>query len=446
MSRPLKIAVFTERFPVVSETFILRQITGLIELGHSVDIYADSAPDASLPIHPEIAKYQLDERTTYMDMPPEVAPWEMPVWPMTGRTWLPGSKTSIHNIRRIARALPKFFRSLLSAPGLTIQALKPSEYSYHARSLSTLYRLAKLCSQRKDYDILHAHFGPVGNRFRFARQLWKVPLIVSFHGYDFSAVPQREGIGTYSKLFATADAITINSEFTRAQVAKLGCPEAKFHKIPVGLNPGEFAFQERTVRSGESIRILTLARLVAKKGHEFSLRAFARAREKHPQLEYDIVGDGPLRSDLEKLAHQLGIEAHVHFHGAAGSNDVRRHFAQSHLFMLASVTRNGDQEGQGLVLQEAQAAGLPILATTHGPFPEGVLVDKSAFLVPEGDVNALAERLGYLVEHPETWPEMGRQGRGFVEEHFDIRDLNRRLVEVYEKLATSPLEFARKAS
>ena len=63
--------------------------------------------------------------------------------------------------------------------------------------------------------MLHAHFGPVGNRFRFAKKLWHAPLLVSFHGHDFSAVPLREGPRVYAKLFETADGITVNSEFTR---------------------------------------------------------------------------------------------------------------------------------------------------------------------------------------------------------------------------------------
>ena len=78
-------AMFVGSFPVVSETFIVRQITGLIDLGHEVDIYADTQAEAGAPIHAEIAKYRLPERTTFMEMPPETAPYEMPVWPFTGR-------------------------------------------------------------------------------------------------------------------------------------------------------------------------------------------------------------------------------------------------------------------------------------------------------------------------------------------------------------------------
>ena len=101
--------------------------------------------------------------------------------------------------------------------------------------------------------------------------------------------------------------------------------------------------------------------------------------------------------------------------------------------MLASVSVEGDQEGQGLVLQEAQAAGLPVIATQHGALPEGILPDQSGLLVPEGEVDKLAERLNFLVEHPDIWPMMGRAGRRFVEEHFDIRKLNLRLERLYSE-------------
>ncbi len=83
------------------------------------------------------------------------------------------------------------------------------------------------------------------------------------------------------------------------------------------------------------------------------------------------------------------------------------------------------------MLQEAQAAGLPVLATNHGALPEGLLADESGFLVPERNVDALAERLDYLVRRPELWPAMGRAGRKYVETHYDIRRLNSQLVQLY---------------
>src|SRR5262245_29471928 len=200
MSDPLRIAMFVGTFPVVSETFILRQITGLLEMGHEVDIYADTRGDTSGPLHVEIASHRLFERTTFMDMPPEAAPWELPVWPVTGRTWTPGVARPVPNSLRLARALPRLLGSLTRQPGLTARVLRRAEYGFQADSLSALHRLSTLARLPRRYDVLHAHFGPVGNSFRFARELWDAPLIVSFHGYDFCTLPRQQGSGMYAKL------------------------------------------------------------------------------------------------------------------------------------------------------------------------------------------------------------------------------------------------------
>src|SRR5262245_40971270 len=103
MSRPLRIAMFVGTFPVVSETFILRQITGLLDLGHEVDIYADTRGDDRASANPEVARYRLVDRAIFMDLSPETVPWDMPVRPLLGRTWLPGAATPVHNLTRVAR-------------------------------------------------------------------------------------------------------------------------------------------------------------------------------------------------------------------------------------------------------------------------------------------------------------------------------------------------------
>ncbi|HKS36977.1 MAG TPA: glycosyltransferase [Verrucomicrobiae bacterium] len=433
MNPPLRIAMFVGSFPVVSETFIVRQIAGLLDLGHDVDIYADTRGEADSPIQPEVTKYRLLERTTFMKMPPETAPWEMPVWPVTGRTWPPGATGSIHNSIRVLRALSRLFQCLTTAPRLTFQALNPGEYRYQAASLSALYRLAALSRIRKRYDVLHAHFGPVGNSFRFARDLWRAPLIVSFHGYDFCTAPRQEGSDMYHGLFATADTITVNSEYTRKRVSQLGCPSTRLHKIPVGLDPAVFTFHERHRKPEEPVRILVVGRLVAIKGHEYCIRAVAKLRDRHPGVRLEIVGDGPLRKTLEELAAKLDLQQIVTFSGACDGVTLNRLMAESHLFVLPSVSIEGDQEGQGLVLQEAQACGLPVIATDSGGLPEGILPGQTGFLVPERDADALAERLAYFIEHPEILPIMGRKGRDWVEECYDIGKLNRQLVELYAR-------------
>ena len=121
--------------------------------------------------------------------------------------------------------------------------------------------------------------------------------------------------------------------------------------------------------------------------------------------------------------------------GALEQDEYLKIYQEARIFVLPSVTASkGDEEGTPVVLMEAQATGLPVISTFHSGIPEVVIHGKSGFLVPEKDVDALAERLEYLIEHPEIWPEMGKEGRKFVEKKYDIKKLNQQLVEIYQDL------------
>ena len=110
-------------------------------------------------------------------------------------------------------------------------------------------------------------------------------------------------------------------------------------------------------------------------------------------------------------------------------------YYNAHIFILASVTAaNGDQEGQGLVLQEAQATGLPVLSTIHNGIPDGVLDGTSGFLVAEKDVDALAAKLNYLIENPRSRIEMGKAGRKFIENYYDNKKITEQLIKLYQQI------------
>ena len=430
MKAPLRIGIFVGAFPVASETFILRQITGLLDLGHDVHIFANARGDAEV-VHETVKQYGLMERTTFVEGPAESIIWEMPIRPLRGETWPPGSDKPILNVTRLADAFPVLQTCAAKFNRLTRHVLNKSEYGYRAQSLSGGYRLATLLSSNRKFDVLHAHFGPVANAFRFARELFQAPLVVSFHGYDFCTVPRKEGRDVYHRLWPSADAVLANSKYTSGQLVELGCPESKLQLLPVGLNPSEFQFGERMLRSGETIRLLTVARLVEIKGHEFALRALAKVREACPEVRYDLVGDGPLRSKLESLIRELGLSEVVTLHGNRSEREVQEFFARAHVLLLTSVNVNGDEEGQGLVLQEAQACGLPVVATQHGAFPEGIAPANASWLVSERNVEALANKLREMFASHQSWPAIGRAGREYVERRYDIRELNSQLVEIY---------------
>jgi len=406
----MKIAFILGLFPTLSETFILNQITGLLDLGHEVDIFAHYNPHMGR-IHPDVEAYRLMERTHYFSIP-------------------------TNKVKRVLKALGLVVANFYEAPTNLLQVLNVFKYGRYALSLRLLYALVPFLGKEQEYDIVHCHFGPNGKIGVLLRDLAvQGKIVVTFHGYDISSYVRSQGNTVYDYLFRKADLFTVNTDFVQRRIIELGCDPGKIVKLPAGLPIEKFSFKKKESRPEGCVKVVTVARLIEKKGLEYSIKATAKVMKKHPNVEYNIAGNGPLKGQLECLISELGVEEHIKLLGWQDQHQIGRLYQESHIFVLASVTaRNGDQEGQGLVLQEAQAMGLPVVSTLHNGIPEGVLDGQSGFLVPERDADALAERLEYLIEHPDLWPDMGWAGRKFVEEHYDIKKLNRRLVEIYEAL------------
>lgn len=408
----MRIAMLTPTFPTLSETFIVHQITALLARGHDVHVYSEFRPPTHAPVQSTPRDSALFERTTYV-APPS---------PRSTR-WLPGGAVALAS-------------DLAARPRLTLTVLNPRQYGRYAWDLTGLHRLRALRAAGHTYDMIHAHFGPIGDRYRFARQLWHAPLVVTFHGFDYCVWPREHGRHCYDRLFAVADAVTVNSDNTARRVAGLGCSTSKITKVPASWDLEGFPLVEHFLGAGDPMRILTVARLVEIKGVEHVIRAMAQVldRVKDREVRYDIVGEGPLRQRLESLIDELRLRDVVTLHGAAPIEAVQAFMAAAHVFVHASVTTaEGDEEGQGVVLVEAQASGLPVVATQHGPFPEVIAPDVSGFLVPERDPDALADRIVTLIQRPELRQRMGVAGRQHVENLFHPRTITDQLIEVYER-------------
>ncbi|KRT65818.1 MAG: glycosyl transferase group 1 [Candidatus Dadabacteria bacterium CSP1-2] len=406
----MKIGFIVSSFPSLSQTFILNQITGLLDLGHDVEIFARNNPNEPKK-HPDIYKYHLNQRTHYMPHIP-------------------------HSIlKRRLKAIYLIITNFHKSPFNILKLLNIPKYGKD--TLSLIYTLIPFLD--KSFDILHCHFGPNGIISLYLKEMGiSGKYITTFHGYDISGYPRIMGENIYNNLFRKVDLITWNANLTKRCVIELGCDEDKIIILPYGIRIEKFRFSERKVQDKEPIRILTVGRLVEKKGHEYAIKAIAEVVKRHGNIEYMIAGDGPSRSKLENLVVTLEIENYVKFLGAVDQDEVLKLYERSHIFLLSSVTASdGDSEGLPVVLLEAQAVGLPIISSLHGGIPEGVLDSKSGFLVPEKDVDALADKIEYLIKNPELWSEMGRYGRKFVEERYDIQKLNQRLVKIYKALLTN---------
>ena len=416
----MRIAFVVGEFPNLSETFIVSQITGLIDRGHQVDIYANR-PGETGKVHPPVATYGLVDRTMYAPAQPPGRLYRV------GRTVRLLLDRPLDNLTGRLGVLSSFFR-----------------YGNRALWVTLLHRVTTFLPQRR-YDIIHCHFAPNALVAALARDagILHGKLLTTFHGYDVNTYARKHGKGIYRRLFQRGDMYTANSMFTTRRAVALGCPADKIVKLPTGVDTRLFSFTERSPGPEGIIRILTVGRLVEVKGIEYGIRAVARVLPDHPKVCYQIVGKGPLLAELRGLAAKLSVSDQVEFLGGQTHDELRRLYAGAHLFMLPGVVaRDGAQEAQGLVLIEAQATGLPVLATRVGGVSESVLDGESGYLVDQRDVDALSAKLGFLIEHSDLWPEMGRAGRRFAVEHFDIEQLNDRLIDIYHHLLEGKAQYS----
>jgi colanic acid/amylovoran biosynthesis glycosyltransferase len=379
-----RIAVIARNFPAVSETFVLDHVAGLLGRGHEVRVFCRHPGDSG-PTHADYASHRLDALTT---------------------TWMPTGSRLDRWVRTLAGAL-----SLGPRPAARVLA------SPKRVDLSTL--ATHLGRWQPPPQLLHAHFGAQGEFVAVlkAAQALKQPLIVSLHGYDVT----RVAAGTsppYRHLFAQAQRLVVTSRFMARTAEALGCPATKLVRIPIGIRIERFTWAARRAPAGRPLQLLSVARLVEQKGLERGIRAVADLARSGLALRYVIVGDGPLRAKLRTVAAECGIADQVEFAGAQTREQLLAHYAQSDLFLFpCTKVRAGDEEGQGIVLQEAQASGLPVIATRHGGVAESVDEDASA-LITEDDDLAFARGLRELVGGADRWPAMGEAGRAHVQRHF----------------------------
>jgi colanic acid/amylovoran biosynthesis glycosyltransferase len=258
-------------------------------------------------------------------------------------------------------------------------------------------------------DVVVAHFGPTGQVWLPIASVARRRFAVYFHGFDVGAVLHRDP-DAYADLFASGAALLTNSEYLKGRLVDAGAPEERVAVVRLGVHPDLAGTSGRQV-TGSVGRLLTIARLVPKKGIEDSIRAFSAARPYlGPDWSYHIVGDGPLRSSLERLVEEEGLGAWISFRGFLPRSETLTALREASLFVLASkADDSGDTEGTPVAVMEAATLGIPVVATRHAGIPEVLPADALArgFLVPEGDVPTLTAALARLGSSEETRADWG---------------------------------------
>jgi colanic acid/amylovoran biosynthesis glycosyltransferase len=304
-----------------------------------------------------------------------------------------------------------------------------------AASLWLLYAALVLVRLgRRRFDIVHAQFGPYG---LLALKLIEIGalegvLVTSFRGYDATKdLPANRG--KYHRLFRSGQLFLPVSASLKSRLIDAGCDASAIHVLHSGIDCAKFRYRDPVYSIGEPLRLVTIGRLVDKKGVRFAIEAVAEVLASGRSVSYSVMGDGPLAGELRHRIEELGIAGHVCLMGWKNHRDILHIMERSHVLLAPSITaEDGDEEGIPNVIKEAMAIGLPVVSTLHAGIPELVTDRESGFLVPERDVSALANKIIALHDHPETWSELARAGRRKIEAEFEIGKLTEDLIGLYQ--------------
>ncbi|MFA6112055.1 MAG: glycosyltransferase family 4 protein, partial [Candidatus Latescibacterota bacterium] len=258
------------------------------------------------------------------------------------------------------------------------------------------------------------------------------------HGADLLEFRDRFPWGwMLRRILGGAERVIVNSRFTGRAVATCGVPPERILVVNPSIDPSRFdgphdreAIRQRLGWTGAEV-ILSVGRLVARKGHDTVIRALPRLAEVVPGVRYAVVGDGPIRAELESLATAEGVEQRVEFRGFVPDAELPTLYAAADLFAMVSrqIPASGDVEGFGIVYLEANAAGLAVLAGRSGGVEDAVVDEETGLLVDPEKPDEVVAALGRLLRDPALRGRLGEQGRQRVWRQFDRRVQAQRLWE-----------------
>lgn len=321
-----------------------------------------------------------------------------------------------------------------------------SDWGLRSRAGRQGYRaaLAALFPLVKELDIQCLHTGrclPEGVMAYWMYLRRGLPYLCYVHGEDIgTAATSRELKFLIRRVFGGAKRLIANSRNTQAMlVGDWQVPEEKVVVLPPGVDshyyhpPSEEQRIQLREELGWSSRkvILTVGRLQRRKGHDMVIRSLPAIKASVSDVLYVIAGGGEERESLEQLAKELKVEHHVQFLGEIPPQQLLNCYQACDVFVLANREIDGDIEGFGMVLVEAQSCGRPVIAGDSGGTRETMQIDETGLLLPCETPEALQTHLPELLNNPERCTAMGQAGRAWVESKFDWSAVAQRAEEIF---------------
>jgi glycosyltransferase involved in cell wall biosynthesis len=405
----MKIAYVMSRFPKHTETFILYEMLAIEAQGVPVEVYP-LLKQRDAVVHQEAQA--LVDRAHYMP-------------------FLTLSIVS-SNFAAIRRNAKLYFGTLLE---VLRDAFGNTNFLFGALSaFPKAVHFSKLMVDEKVTHI-HAHFSnhPAVAAL-IVHRLTGIPFSFTAHGHDI----HKDRTMLREKIAAAAFAVTV-SKYNKALMAK-ECPpedEHKIHVVHCGVDTRLFQVPAEMDQNGP-VNIICVGSLLEVKGHTYLVQACRLLRDRGANFICHLVGEGNYRARIEKEIEKYGLGDNIKLHGACTQSHVRELLAASDIFVLASKpTRQGAREGIPVSIMEAMAVGLPVVASDISGIPELVEDRVSGFLTPPGDVEALAETIGALIEDDPLRQRMGAAAREIILRDFNLESNAKRLIQMFEAASSS---------
>ena len=385
------IVYIVSRFPLTTETFIVRELDGLDGSGRFDLELRSLFPSPDTVVH-DIAR-RWDERL---------------IRPSAGQAVAGFGWAAVTRPRALAAVLAAVTAGYRRRPKLLARALATVPLACaHARDLS----------RRRHPPHIHAHFATYP-----ALAAWVCARLIGT-SYSFTAHAHDIYVDTsmLGRKIADARFVVTISEYNRELLGRHNPAHTPIHVVHMGIDTASYSFRPRGIPVEGPVRALVVASLQAYKGHAVLLEALAIGGAGVDRIALDIIGDGVLRGDLEALAARLGLGQRVRFRGSRSEDEVRAALAEADLFVLPSiVAADGQMEGLPVALMEALASGVPTVSTALSGIPELVVDGVTGLLSVPGDAADLNATMAAMLARGPATIDFAEAGRALVVNEFDV--------------------------
>jgi len=327
-------------------------------------------------------------------------------------------------------------------PYPVIRVPTKGSYPMAAMNLSDAQQQAAEMLQTPLRCVVATKWSPEGPAAILAHGALRCPMVLLGYGGEFSAPGGLVKRLVQRVVLRRMDLCLAISDYTAGLFRRAGLPEQRVGTIYGGVWPEQFAAtddEKAAVReelgAGDAPLIATVARLIERKGHRTVLEALPAVLERVPEAKYAIVGDGPMRRELEALAEELGVRERVIFAGQMPGERLGALYGAAQVCVMPSHAVRGKlPEGFGLVFLEAAAAGTPSIGSRFGGIPDAIEDGETGLLVEPQSPEELAAAITRLLTDHALRERMGEAARRRVEAQFTWRRVAERFLEHLRRL------------